>query len=58
MTSNYERNKQHIYRYKQAHPERWREINKRASKRRHSWHRIQAIFLHILLEAEAPPTSM
>lgn len=45
----YLRNKQNIYRYKEEHRERVREINRTCEKRRYRWKVIQTTFLRILL---------
>lgn len=59
MKTHYETRKGTIYRYKARHLERWREINNRASKKRYCWHRIQSVFLHILLDdTHASPSRM
>jgi hypothetical protein len=49
MPSNYEKNKANIYRYKQTHGDRWREINRRAARKLYAWKSVQRTFLHILL---------
>lgn len=48
MPSNYAKNKQHIYRYRETHLEKCREICRRYKSRLDKWRQAQRIYLGIL----------
>jgi hypothetical protein len=46
---SYEMNKKHIYRYRETHLDKVRQINRESKRRYDAWKRIQREFLNILL---------
>jgi hypothetical protein len=47
---SYATNKIHIYKYRQTHLDKVREIDKLSKRRRDAWKKIQREFLRILLD--------
>jgi hypothetical protein len=50
MPQTYAQNKVHIYKYKQTHLDKCREIDRLSKRRRYNWKKIQREYLNILLE--------
>lgn len=47
---SYKQNKIHIYKYRETHLEKVREITRRSKRRHDAWKKIQKEFLNILLD--------
>ncbi len=50
MPLPYNKNKKHIYKWRENNIERGREINKLSMRRTYAWNKISKQFLNILLE--------
>lgn len=47
-SASYAKNKKHIYKYRETHPEKCREVCRRHKAKAYLWKRAQRIYLGIL----------
>ena len=50
MPLSYKQNKVHIYKYRETHLDKVREIDRLSKRRQYAWKKIQKEYLNILLD--------
>ena len=50
MPLSYAKNKVHIYKYKETHLDKCREIDRLSKRRKYAWKKVSKEFLNILLD--------